>query len=126
MGRNFGDVLTTLFSNYTTGELLFDGAYACNANGNYGQPVNVTVNSAGVNTGCLSQLRILTWDMSCNNPTHHAAIGCEFLERPRQGQFFGDCNSHSAYSVMDDPVYCVPYGYLGPLVTQDGLKLKRI
>ena len=126
MGRNFGDVLTTLLSNYTTGELLFDGAYACNANGNYGQPVNVTVNSAGVNTGCLSQLRILTWDMSCDNPLHHAAIGCEFLERPRQGQFFGDCNSHSAYSVMDDPVYCVPYSYLGPLVTQDNYKLKRI
>ncbi len=99
MTRSYGDVLTTLFSNYTTGELLFDGAYACNANGNYGQPVNVTVNSAGVNTGCLSQLRIVTWDMSCDNPTRQRS--CEFLEIPKQGQFFGDCNSHSAYSVMD-------------------------
>ena len=125
MTRSYGDILTTLLSNYTTGELLFDGAYACNANGNYGQPVNVTVNSAGVNTGCLSQLRILTWDMSCDNPLHRTATGCEFLEAPAQGGFFGDCNSHSAYSVMDDPVYCVPYSYLGPLVTQDAIKLKR-
>ena len=125
MNRNYGDVLTTLFTNYTTGELLFDGAYACNANGNYGQPVNVTVNSAGVNTGCLSQLRILTWDMSCDNPLHRTSPGCEFLEAPRQNTFFGDCNSHSAYSVMDQPVYCVPYSYLGPLVTQNDIQLKR-
>lgn len=124
-GRNYGDVLTQLFSNYTTGELLFDGAYACNANGNYGQPVNVTVNSAGVNTGCLSQLRIVTWDMSCTDPTKHEEKGCEFLEVPRQGQFFGNCNSHSIYSVMDDPIYCVPSSYLGPLIAQDRIELKR-
>jgi hypothetical protein len=121
--RSYVDVLTTLFSNYTTGELLFDGAYACNANGNYGQPVNVTVNSAGVNTGCLSQLRIVTWDMSCDNPTRQRS--CEFLEIPKQGQFFGDCNSHSAYSVMDQPIYCVPASYLGPLVAQKNIQLKR-
>lgn len=125
MDRDFGDVLTTLLTNYTTGELLFDGAYACNAAGNYGQPVNVSVNSAGLNTGCLSQLRILTWDMDCDDPLRHSDVGCEFLEAPRQGGFFGDCNSHSAYSVMDEPVYCVPYSYLGPLVTQDGIWLKR-
>ena len=122
MARNYGAILTTLLSNYTTGELLFDGAYACNEAGNYGQPVNVTVNAAGVNTGCLSQLRILTWDMNCDDPR---ARGCEFVEAPSQGGFFGDCNSHSVYSVMDDPVYCVPYGYLGPLVTQDYIRLKR-
>lgn len=125
MARSYGDVLTTLLTNYTTGQLLFDGAYACNANGNYGQPVNVSVNSAGVNTGCLSQLRVLTWDMSCDNPLHRTSTGCEFLEVPRQDGFFGDCNSHSVYSVMDDPVYCVPYSYLGPLVTQNSVKLKR-
>ena len=125
IGRSYGDVLTTLFSNYTTGELLFDGAYACNAEGNYGQPVNVTVNAAGLNTGCLSQLRVVTWDMSCTNPTKHTNPGCEFLEVPRQGQFFGNCGSHSVYSVMDDPVYCVPASYLGPLIAQDGTKIRR-
>ena len=121
--RTYGDVLTTLLSNYTTGELLFDGAYACNANGNYGQPVNVTVNSAGVNTGCLSQLRIVTWDMGCDDPLN--GRGCEFLEIPSQGGFLGDCNSRSGWSVMDEPVYCVPASYLGPLVAQDGVKLSR-
>ena len=125
MSRNYGDVLTTLFSSYTTGELLFDGAYACNANGNYGQPVNITVTATGINTGCLSQLRIVTWDMSCDSPLKHTNPGCEFVEVPRQGGFFGDCGSHSAYSVMDDPVYCVPASYLGPLATQDEIKLKR-
>ena len=125
MNRAYGDVLTTLFSNYTTGELLFDGAQACNAEGNYGQPVNITVNAAGVNTGCLSQLRIITWDMSCNDPIKHTSTGCEFLEIPRQSTFFADCNSHSSNSVMDQPVYCVPNSYLGPLITQTDIKLKR-
>lgn len=105
MTRSYGDVLTTLLSNYTTGELLFDGAYACNANGNYGQPVNVTVNAAGINTGCLSQLRIVTWDMSCDNPTRHTKHGCEFVEVEDQGQFFGAAGSHSMWSVMDEPIY---------------------
>lgn len=123
--RNYGDILATLFANYTTGALLFDGAYACNANGNYGQPVNVTVNAAGVNTGCLSQLRILTWDMSCDDPLYRTSVGCEFLEAPRQNGFFGNCNEGSIYSVMDEPVYCVPYGYLGPLVTSREYKLQR-
>ena len=123
--RDYGSVLTTLLSNYTTGELLFDAAYACSSTGNYGQPVNVTVNSAGVNTGCLSQLRIVTWDMGCDDPLEHTDPGCEFLEVPRQGGFFGNCGSHSPYSVMDDPVYCVPRSYLGPLIAQDGIKLKR-
>lgn len=123
--RGFGDVITSLLSQYTTGQLLFDGAYACNLNGKYGQPVNVTVNSAGVSTGCLSQLRIVTWDMSCDNPTRHENPGCEFLEVPRQGSFFGNCNSHSYFSVMDDPKYCVPRSYLGPLIASKKYTLKR-
>ena len=124
-GRSFGSVITSLLSQYTTGELLFDNAYACNLDGNYGQPVNVTVSAAGVSTACLSQLKIVTWDMSCNNPTKHSSPGCEFLEVGRQGSFFGNCGSHSYFSVMNDPVYCVPQSYLGPLITNKGYKLKR-
>ena len=124
--RSYGDVLTTLFSqNYTAGEMLFDAAYACNANGNYGKPVNVTVSPLGVSTGCLSQLRIVTWDMSCDDPTNRNKAECEFLEVSRQGDFFRNCGSHSYFSVMDDPIYCVPASYLGPLIAQDGIKLKR-
>lgn len=125
MNRGYGDVLTSLFSNYTTGELLFEGAYACKTSGNYGQAVNITTNAGVVNMGCLSQLRIVTWDMSCNDPMKHTAEECEFLEIPRQDTFLGSCGSHSAYSVMDDPVYCVPASYLGPLIAQNNIKLKR-
>ncbi|KAL8688809.1 MAG: hypothetical protein Q9218_005374 [Villophora microphyllina] len=120
--RSFGDVMTELFQKYTTGQLLFDNAYACNQNGNYGKPVSVTVNEQGINTQCLSQLRILTWNMECND-VHNKQ--CEFLEEGPQGQFLGNCGSHSYFSVMDDPVYCVPNGYLGPLINQKEYKLDR-
>ena len=123
MNRDYDSVLTTLFSNYTTGELLFEGAYACNQDGNYGQPLNVTATPGSINTACLSQLRVLTWDMTCNDPTGHDR--CEFLEIPRQSQFFGNCGSHSAYDVMAEPIYCVPASYLGPLIAQDHIQLER-
>lgn len=122
MNRNYGPTLTKLFQNYTTGQLLFDSGYACNTAGNYGQPVNVTINAAGVNTACLSQFRIVSWDMSCHDPTKHQ---CEFAEIKAQPQMYGTCGSHSIFSVMDDPIHCVPYGYLGPLVTQTSHKLRR-
>ena len=120
--RGYGDLMTQMFQKYTTGQLLFDNAYACNQNGNYGKPVSVTVNAAGLNTQCLSQLRVLTWDMSCTDVTNKR---CEFLEEGPQGQFLGNCGSHSYFSVMDDPVYCVPHAYLGPLINQRDHKLDR-
>lgn len=120
MNQNYGDVLTKLFKNYTTGQLLFDNAFACNSNGNYGQPVNVTVNAAGVNTQCLSQLQIVTWDMLCVDP-HNPH--CEFLEVPRQNTFFHQCGPKS--DLFDDHTLCVPYAYLGPLVTNEKYHLVR-
>lgn len=120
--RSYGDLMTTLFQKYTTGQLLFDNAYACNQNGQYGQPAKVTVNAGGLNTQCLSQLRVLTWDMSCTNIRDRQ---CEFLEEGPQGGFLGNCGSHSYFSVMDEPVYCVPNGYLGPLILQREYKLDR-
>ena len=121
--RDYGDVLTTLFSNYTTGELLFEGAYACNQDGYHGQPLNVMATPGSINTACFSQLRVVTWDMSCNNPTVHNK--CEFLEIPRQNGFFGNCGSQSAWDVMAEPIYCVPTTYLGPLIAQNHIRLKR-
>ncbi|KAL8702453.1 MAG: hypothetical protein Q9201_004377 [Fulgogasparrea decipioides] len=120
--RGFGDVMTQLFQKYTTGQLLFDNAYACNQNGNYGKPVRVTVNAQGLNTQCLSQLRILTWNMDCNGVNDRQ---CEFVEQGPQGGFLGNCGSHSFFSVMDDPIYCVPNSYLGPLINQREHKLSR-
>ncbi|KAL8964633.1 MAG: hypothetical protein Q9183_004320 [Haloplaca sp. 2 TL-2023] len=123
MERGHGDVMTQLFQKYTTGQLLFDNAYGCNLNGNFGKNVSVTVNPEGINTQCLSQLRILTWDMGCEGVRDKQ---CEFLEdEGPQGGWLGDCGSHSYFSVMDEPLYCVPNGYLGPLVNQREYKLQR-
>lgn len=123
MGRNYGQILTTLFQNYTTGELLFDAAFACNSNGNWGSPVNITVNIAGVNTQCLSQLKIATWDMACSDVA--ADSQCEFLEMPRQNTFFGDARIGSPAGSQKAPTFAVPYSYLGPALTRPSPRLKR-
>ncbi|KAL8911610.1 MAG: hypothetical protein Q9172_007638 [Xanthocarpia lactea] len=120
--RGFHDLLETIFQKYTTGQLLFDNAYACNQNGNYGKPIAVTVNAAGLNTQCLSQLQVVTWDMGCDGVTDQM---CEFLEVEPQGQFLSGCGSESYFSVMDEPIYCVPRGYLGPLIHQRRYELER-
>ena len=121
--RNFHDIITKLLSTLTTGELLFEASLACNSQGGYGAPVNVTVNAEGVNTACLSQLKTETWDMGCTKASHSGK--CEFLESPKQNQFLASCGSHSMHSVMDEPQYCVPHAYLGPLITQKKKKLRR-
>ena len=122
LGRNLGPTLTDLFANLTTGELLFEGALACNSEGNFGQPVNITVNAAGVNTACISQLRILTWDMSCTWPrVGHKDRNCEFLESSAQEMYL----HQEAHSVISQNILSVPAGYLGPLITQTDQALQR-
>lgn len=121
MNRNYGQQITNLLANLTTGELLFEGAEACNSEGNFGQPVNITVNAAGVNTACISQLRILTWDMNCTLPKKGLNKDCEFLETTAQGEFL----FQNAHAVTDQSILSVPAGYLGPLITQTKQKLWR-
>ena len=124
MSKNHGQQLTDLFANLTTGQLLFEGALACNAEGNFGQPVNITVNAAGVNTACISQLRILTWDMSCAHPRKQYTYrdrDCEFVETSAQWKFLDENAQH----VTDQSVLSVPAGYLGPLITDTEQKLRR-
>ncbi|KAG8527723.1 uncharacterized protein KY384_007877 [Bacidia gigantensis] len=96
MNRDWYDTLTALLSNYTTGELLFTSAFACNTQGGYGAPVNVTVNSAGVNTACLSQLQTLRWDKTCTQ--QKVGTTCEFLDGPSQNGWMSACGSHSFFS----------------------------
>lgn len=118
MNRNYGPQISNLLQNLTTGELLFEGALACNAAGNFGQPINITVNAGGVNTACISQLRILTWDMDCTTQKNK----CEFVEdTPAQDSFL----MQNAHSVIGLNVRSVPFGYLGPLITQTKQKLRR-
>ena len=124
MNRNYGQQITDLFANLTTGQLLFEGALACNAEGNFGQPVNITVNAAGVNTACISQLRILTWDMSCDHLRKHSAYrdrDREFVETSAQSMFL----HQNAHAVTDQSILSVPAGYLGPLITDTEQKLWR-
>ena len=120
--RNYGKQISQLLQNLTTGELLFEGALACNAEGNFGQPVNITVNAGGVNTACISQLRILTWDMGCS--TDHKTArqsGCEFLEIAKQDDFLHE----NARSVISQSSWSVPAAYLGPFLTQTTQKVVR-
>ena len=124
MNRNYGPQLTQLFANLTTGQLLFEGALACNAEGNFGQPVNITVNAGGVNTACISQLRILTWDMGCEpakRQTRYRDNECEFLETASQYLFLRD----NAHSVTARDLLSVPAGYLGPLISDPNIRLTR-
>ena len=108
MNKNYGKQLSKLLSNLTTGELLFEIALACNAEGNFCQAVNITVNAGGVNTACISQLRILTWQMDCTEPK--TTSGCQFVEVPPQPDFW----FQNAHSVTAQSVRSVPAGYLGP------------
>lgn len=124
MNRNYGQQISNLLATLTAGELLFEGAEACNSEGNFGQPVDITVNAAGVNTTCISQLRILTWDMSCTvRKRAHGPIdkNCEFLETTPQESFL----FQNAHAVTDESIVSVPARYLGPLFTQTEQKLWR-
>ena len=117
MNRNYNKQLNQLLQNLTTGRLLFEDAYECNSAGNFGQPVNITVTAKGVNTACISQLRVLTWDMNC----YPGPSNCEFLEQPKQNTF----GYNNVHSVTSQNWFSVPYGYLGPGISRASPKLKR-
>ena len=112
LNRSFEAALSGLFQNLTTGELLFEGAYECNNVDKDGQALAITVGPQGVNTGCISQLQVLTWNMACTDPTKP---NCEFLEGPNQDNFFGKCSNQGSSKT---PCYAVPDSYLGPLIDQ--------
>ena len=122
MNRNYGETLYNLISNLTTGELLFEGAYACHSEGNFGQPVNITINAGGINTACISQLRILTWNMDCTSVTD---AECEFMEPGTAQESFLDRSECAAAGGFCPHRYSVPTGYLGPLLTQTDYQLTR-
>lgn len=122
MNKNYNEAMNNLFqSGLTSGELLFETAYACTFGNDYGNPVNVTVNSTGLQTSCMSQLKMLTWDMGCHNEDKKAGDDCEFLEQESQPSFWYN-NMHSVNSQV---VFSVPAGYLGPALTRKGVQLKR-
>lgn len=115
--RNFGDLQRDLFGNLTTGELLFEASYARGVVA-AGSPVNVTVTARGVETAFISQLDVVTWDMTCHaDPSANgdADSKCEYLEVGKDEGFWGESKG----------VRIVPPAYLGPALVQDGVKISR-
>ena len=101
--RNFNTILTDFLDKYTTGPLLFESAYAC------GDQKGISISAAGVNLACVSQLQVRQWDMSC---TSNKNKNCEFANGEAAQPNYLSGNK-------------VPYGYLGPLITQKGSGIKR-
>lgn len=125
MNKNKADLMKTLLADYTTGEMLFEASYKCQATKKPDTSFNLTVTPEGLVSDCISQLEIGTWDMGCDDPTDPRSK-CEFLEPeiPRQDKFLDD-NGGSAFGGPSDSVYSVPYCYLGPLITQKKYRLRR-
>ncbi|KAI4159878.1 MAG: hypothetical protein LQ342_006206 [Letrouitia transgressa] len=126
MNKNKADLMKTLLADYTTGEMLFEGSYKCQATKKPDNSLNLTVTPGGLVSDCISQLQIGTWDMGCDDPTDPRSK-CEFLEPevPRQNMFLDGNTGASLYGGSTNPVYSVPYCYLGPLITQKKYRLRR-
>ncbi|KAL9610400.1 MAG: hypothetical protein Q9167_004883 [Letrouitia subvulpina] len=126
MNKNKADLMKTLLADYTTGEMLFEGSYKCQATKKPDQALNLTIKPNGLDSDCISQLQIGTWDMGCDDPTDPRS-NCEFLESeiPRQPKFLDGNTGAVPFGGEMNPEYSVPYCYLGPLITQKKYRLKR-
>lgn len=130
--QNYGKVMSTLFSNYTTGRLLLENSLACNAStsspaaaasasSSSSSVFNVTVTAQGLQTACIAPLPIQIWDMSCHsNPT---AAGdensnCEYLGRTKDPGFWILSKQNNSR--------LVPPAYLGPAIAQSPAAKTRL
>lgn len=59
MSKNPTTDMSQFFANWTTPDLLFNGAAQCEAQG--GSAPNVTVGASGVDASCLSNMKVCTW-----------------------------------------------------------------
>ena len=59
MSKNPTTDMSQLFANWTTPDLLFNGAAQCEAQG--GSAPNVTVGASGIDASCLSNMKVCTW-----------------------------------------------------------------
>ena len=117
--KNFGTVLSRLFSNITTGERLLDDAFVCQIHPELrGKAI---LNALGVNTACTSHLVTREWDKTCHaNPTTPGdeKVNCEFVG-------FATGRGFWELDIGNPPARRVPYAYLGPAIAQDRVKLSR-
>ncbi|KAL9614075.1 MAG: hypothetical protein Q9167_001429 [Letrouitia subvulpina] len=116
----YGPIISKLFtSGFTTGELLFDNAYACHYP--VGAAVDVNVTAAGVNTPCWSVIDVYAWDMACHADPAAAddeKADCEFEGSSKEPDFWEPSRSDSA-------ARSVPNSYLGPAIAQNAFQISR-
>ncbi|MCJ1277946.1 hypothetical protein MMC21_005760 [Puttea exsequens] len=109
MGTDYYSKMQQIFSNWTTPELLLGGAAKCNAlGGSKGELEKHLVQGTSINTACLSNAQVCTWDLDSLDVDH------EFADCPSQRGYIsngcdGECNG--GYTVN------VPKGYIGQYLT---------
>lgn len=136
MDKDPSSVLEAIFGNWTTPKLLFAGAARCHDHVSTPNPpplYNVStglistskwrrdgtptpgtiqsIDSNGIETNCLSSVTVCTYDQSCT-----PSVDCEFTDCPIQaGYGVNGCpgNADGSFKTAN-----VPYGYLGPWLTE--------
>ena len=106
MREDFHSIRSQIFLNWTTPEFLYRGAAGCHdIGGSNGQLDEYLILGNTINTACLSNTQVCTW-----NPTSYSV-----------DQEFADCPSQTGYlangCVGEDDGVNVPNGYIGPYLT---------
>ena len=106
MDDNFNSIRQQIFSNWTTPESLYRGAAGCHdIGGSNGQLDQFLILGNTLNTACLSNTQVCTWDLASLDEDHE----------------FADCPSQTGYLVNgcmgEDDGVNVPNGYIGEYLT---------
>ena len=106
MRDDFRPIREQIFSNWTTPEFLYRGAAACHdIGGSNGQLDEYLILGNTINTACLSNTQVCTWDLTSDS------VDQEFVDCPSQtGYLANGC-------VGEDDGVNVPNGYIGPYLT---------
>lgn len=112
MGDDYAPVLQQIFSNWTTPELLLGGAANCTGlGGSKGQLDQSLVQGTTINSACLSNTQVCSWDLDSLDEDH------EFADCPTQnGYIVNGCTGHNGCGGDDEGVN-VPNGYIGQYLT---------
>ncbi|KAL9033258.1 MAG: hypothetical protein Q9214_007601, partial [Letrouitia sp. 1 TL-2023] len=111
MTKDYHDDMRTIFSNWTTPDMLFGNAYRCAKSGGDANGPTIRTNSDGsVEIDCLSDIKICTWNQESLD------FDKEFSDCPMQGNFGtrgvcsgGDCGDSEGSIIGVN----VPAGYAG-------------
>ncbi len=97
--HNYYSTMKQLFTNYTTGELLFAGADACNSTG---RRDGITINGTTGTVDCVAASNLISFNQTC------ADVGCQFSA--------GSTGSYPAWRNQK----CFPPSYIGVLRSTPG------